>query len=54
MESKKIYSQADYPYGTIVIRNAKLPKTKYLQGRIDGFLESVVAFYFKGVFEKKF
>ena len=53
MESKKIYSQADYPYGTIVIRNAKLPKTKYLQGRINGFLESVVAFYFKGVFEKE-
>ena len=53
MESKKIYSQADYPYGTIVMQNAQMPKTKYLQGRIDGFLESVVAFYFKGVFEKE-
>lgn len=52
MESKKIYARADYPYGTIVIQNAKLPKTKYLQGRINGFLEGVVSLYFKGIFEK--
>lgn len=53
MESKMLYMTGYYPYGDFIIEGAQMPKTKYLQGRINGFLESVVAFYFKGVFEKE-
>lgn len=53
MESKMLYMTGYYPYGDYIIERAQMPKTKYLQGRIDGFLELMVGAYLKGAFDKE-
>ena len=54
MESKMLYMTGYYPYGDYIIERAQMPKTKYLQGRIDGFLELMVSAYLKGAFGREF
>lgn len=54
MESKMLYMTGYYPYGDYIIERAQMPKTRYLQGRIDGFLELMAGAYLKGAFGKEF